>query len=152
MANFTVRGFRREDAGDIFRLHQQANQWFEELPIDEEFVVQVSLRPDFRFFLAEFDGDVVGFAGVLFYEHVGRAELGPICVHEKYRDMGVGSLLVEEALKFLGERKIHRVVARVKSGNKKAQLFFKVNGFGWEAVLKKYTKKGEEVVQMVRFL
>jgi hypothetical protein len=33
-----------------------------------------------------------------------------------------------------------------------AQIFFKVNGFGWEAVLKKYTKKGEEVVQMVRFL
>jgi len=152
MTDCRVRGFRREDASSIVRLHDMACEWFEEFPVTEAFIVEASLRPDFRLFVAESQRNVVGFAGALYQEHVGRAELGPISVDPGLQRTGVGSRLIERLLEFLKEKGIHRVVVRVKSSNKKARKFFQDRGFAKEVVLKNYTKKGEDVTQLVLFL
>jgi ribosomal protein S18 acetylase RimI-like enzyme len=125
--------------------------WFEEFPVNEEFIIQASLRPDFKLFVAESRGDVLGFAGVLFQEHVGRAEVGPISVSPGLRGRGIGSALLGKVVEFLREKKVHRVVVRVKSGNRRAYDFFASHGFSEEASLRNYTKKGEGVYQMVLF-
>jgi len=147
-----IREFESGDAPGIVKLHQQNNRWFEESEISLDYVLQCSVRHDFRFFVAESSGVIVGFSGVLFYESVGRAEVGPICISEAYQRKDVGSRLLEAVNGFLTEKPIHRLVARVKSGNELAVAFFIKNGFAVEAHLSRYTKKGEGVVQLVKFL
>lgn len=147
-----VRGFERGDAKQVVELHARFNIWFEELSIDEEFILAATLRPDFRVYVADEDGVILGFTGILYYEQVGRAEVGPICVTDEYQKKGVGSLLVEKAISFLKDAGIHRVVVKVKSGNNTAECFFKKQGFKIEAVLENYTRKGEDAVQMARII
>jgi len=151
-AGLRVRGFEAKDAQDVIRLHRDFNQWFEESELTPEYVLQCSARGDFRFFIAESGRTVVGFLGVLFYESVGRAEVGPICVQSTFQKKGAGSRLLESVVEFLKSRSVHRVVAKVKQGNMAGVGFFRANGFEEEATLRRYTRKGEAVLQMVRFL
>ena len=147
-----VRPFEARDAGEIVRIHRLSSAWFEERDITREFVLSASARPDFRFFVAEDGGRVVGFCGVLYYENVGRAEVGPISVDPAFNGKGAGSTLVEYVMRFLTGEKIHRAVARVKDENTRAKEFFTKNGFTQEAHLKRFTRAGEDAVQYVRLL
>ena len=147
-----IRNFQREDAEHIVKIHEIAKESFEDIEMNSEFIINSSLRNDFRFFIATIDDEVVGFIGTLFYENVGRAEIGPIGIDDKYKNLGIGTNLVEHALEFLKEKNIHRVIARVKAENKIGLKFFEELDFKFEAYLKRYTKKCEDVVQMVRFL
>ncbi|MFH1125541.1 MAG: GNAT family N-acetyltransferase [Candidatus Altiarchaeota archaeon] len=152
MDELIVRSFNAEDVHEIINLHRRFNRWFEESELSPDYVNQCSLRSDFRFFVAEYDKNVVGFSGVLFHESTGRAEVGPICISEEFQNMNVGSRLVEAVLDFLRQRGIHRITAKVKRENKLAIAFFEQNNFKREAVLSRYTKKGETAVQLTRFL
>lgn len=152
MNHVAIRQFETADAGGIVELHSQFKHWFEEPEVTLDYVIGCSLRPDFRFYVAVNDSILVGYAGVLFHQNAGRAEVGPVCVSDGFRNMGVGSRLLDEAIGFLRERSVHRVTAKVKSGNNDGVGFFEMNGFKKEAVLKRYTKKGEDAVQLVRFL
>ncbi len=130
-----IRGFRAEDAGEISRLYTADIDFFESFEITPEFILEVSQRPDFRFFVADSGVGVVGFAGVRFYESVGRAELGPIVVADNARHSGVGEKLVGRVLEFLAMQNLHRVVVIVKESNIAAKQFFGVCGFSHECVM-----------------
>lgn len=154
MVQVVIRDFRAEDVGVMVELHNQVGEWFEEtgVPLSRDFIISIAGRPDFRFYVAEVESrGVVGFAGVLYYESVGRADLGPVCVSPEFQNSGVGSKLVARVLDFLRERRIHRVVVHVKSENHAGLEFFTGLGFQFEAHLRNYTRKGEDVVQMVFF-
>ena len=148
----SIRGFRAEDSERVVTLYKNSNEWFENVEVTREFIMQASMRPDFRFHVAEAEGEVIGFIGALFYESVGRAEVGPVCVDEKFREQGIGKMLVEKSLDLLKDNRIFRVTARVKAGNDNANAFFSSLGFEEEAVLRNYTKEGEDVTQYVRFI
>jgi len=152
VAGVRVRPFELRDAADIVRIHRLSSKWFEEKEISVHFVNTAANRPDFCFFVAEVGAGVVGFCGTLFYESVGRAEVGPISVDPAFEDNGVGSALVEYALRFLAEKKIHRVVARMKDENQRAKKFFTKNGFTIEAQLKRFTKEGEDATQYLKLI
>ncbi|MFH1404425.1 MAG: GNAT family N-acetyltransferase [Candidatus Altiarchaeota archaeon] len=147
-----VRWFRPGDADDVVSLHSQSAQWFEDFPVDRDFVLSVSERSDFRLAVAEDSGRVVGYVGVLFFETVGRAEVGPISVGDGYRGRGVGASMMGFVLSFLKAHGVGRVVATVKSSNRDAFFFFMDSGFSVEALLKQYTLKKEDAIQMVLFL
>ncbi|MFH1721822.1 MAG: GNAT family N-acetyltransferase [Candidatus Altiarchaeota archaeon] len=146
-----VRDFAPGDEEAIINIHSACKQWFEEVEITADFLAEISKRPDFRLYVAVCQGSVVGFAGILYYLSVGRAELGPIGIDPPFESKGVGSRLASEAIEFLSEQGIHRLVVRVKEGNERAKEFFRKLGFTGEALLKKYTKKKETVYQMVYF-
>lgn len=152
MTNFIIRGFEADDAPEIVKLHKRYDHWFEESELSVDYVLQCSLRHDFRFFVAEYDNVIVGFSGVLFYESVGRAEIGPICVLEAFQKKGVGSELLHAVMDFLRQKSIHRAIAKVKTENEQGIAFFGLNGFKREALLENYTKKDESIIQMVKFL
>jgi len=147
-----IRPFKASDAQGIVALHELTSEWFEDIKFTESFVHASAMREDFRFYVADLEDSVVGFCGVLFYEGVGRAEVGPLCVHPKHRFKGTGRQLVGEVLQFLKQRNIHRVTSKVKSTNGSAVNFFLVNGFEVEARLQRFTRAGEEAIQLVRFL
>lgn len=86
--------------------------------------------------VADLDGNVVGFV----FAEVERAQTreasgpGSSWIHELYvaleqRRHGVGSALVEEAEKFLGERGGGRVAVRVESGNEEGLRFWERSNF-----------------------
>jgi ribosomal protein S18 acetylase RimI-like enzyme len=147
-----VRPFESKDAAEIVRIHRLSANWFEEKDLTREFVHSMAGRPDFRFFVAENNGITLGFCGVLYHENVGRAEVGPIAVDPAFAGAGAGEKLLGYAITFLAEKKIRRVVARVKEGNTHAQEFFQKQGFKKEALLERFTKESENAVQYVRFI
>jgi ribosomal protein S18 acetylase RimI-like enzyme len=143
-----VRFFRQSDADDVLRLYRACRQWFEDVEIDREYIILSSERADFRFIVAEWEGRIVGFVGVLYYDAVGRAELGPISVDEGRVGEGIGGALVEAMMDFLRERGIRLVFVKVKGGNSRAISFFMKLGFSQDAYLRGYTVEGDDVVQL----
>ncbi|MFH0860770.1 MAG: GNAT family N-acetyltransferase [Candidatus Altiarchaeota archaeon] len=152
MESVRVRDFNADDAASLVRLHRRNGRWFEDGFMSEDFIHITASRPDFRFFVADSDGEVVGFAGVLFFEGVGRAEFGPIVVDKRLRRRGLGTKLLNRGIRLLKAAGVHRVIVRVKSFNREAIMFFEENEFRKEVVLEGYTRNGESAVQLVRFI
>lgn len=152
LEKLTVRGFGEGDKRAMVRIHQDSVEKFENLNVDENFILRLSQRTDFRFFVADTDEGIVGFIGAVFYTHVGRAEVGPISIAEGYRNSGVGSRLLDDCENFLRTLGIRRVTAKVKYDNNESINFFRKHDFEQEAVLRRYTKDGRDVVQLVKFL
>ncbi len=147
-----IRDFTPSDADSLLRIHEQSAEHFEDLGINRGFIINISQRADFRFLVAELGGDVVGFIGFLYHINVGRGEIGPVCVEKRFNGRGFGSLLLESSFSFLKERGVSRVIARVKEGNTAGLRFFEGNGFSREGFFERYTSKGEDVVQIVKFI
>ena len=148
----SVREFRSDDARHMARLHKESEQCFEERDIDEGFILGVAGRSDFRFYVASAGSGIVGFCGVMFYPHVGRAEIGPIAVDARYRNRKIAAKLLAGTEDFLRKSAIHRVIARVKAQNSNAVRFFLSMGFQEEGFFRRYTRNNEDVVQYVKFL
>ena len=152
MMSISVRFFEQADAEGILGIYRKAGMWFEDINIGKGFIVSSAERTDFRFLVAQEGLEVVGFIGCLYFESVGRAELGPIGVEPKFRGAGVGKALAAGMLSFLSERGIRRVSVKVKAANGGALSFFLGLGFRHEAYLREYTLAGEDVTQLVLHL
>ncbi|MBD3260396.1 MAG: GNAT family N-acetyltransferase [Candidatus Altiarchaeales archaeon] len=147
-----VRRYLLGDEKAISKLHLKLNDFFEEDYVSPQFIYESAHRPDFIFNVAEHAGEVTGFCGALFYESVGRAQIGPIAVSNEYMRQGIGGKLLRKTLNDLKEAGVFRVIARVKEKNQDTLVFFEKQGFRREALLEKYTKKGENTVQLLTFI
>ena len=148
----SIREFVPSDVEYILKLHNESAENFEDIGINKDFIINISQRFDFKFLVAEVNDTIVGFVGILFYSNVGRGEIGPICVRKKFRNVGIGTILLNNAIIFLKKLGIRRVVAKVKAVNKEGLKFFLSNGFEKEGYFRNYTKKGEDIIQLVRFI
>lgn len=152
MTKVSIREFQEEDSREIAKLHKESAESFEEFEVTEDFITHVANRNDFRFFVVCKGNEVIGFIGFLFHVNVARAEMGPICVSPTHRKSGVGTRLLDYAINFLRDAGVQRITVRVKTNNRDALDFFKGNGFVQEGYFKKYTARGEDVVQLRRFI
>jgi ribosomal protein S18 acetylase RimI-like enzyme len=143
-----IRFFEHADAPAVLKLYQSSGQWFEDIGVNQDFIISSSQRPDFRFIVADGDGTISGFIGAQYFPLVKRAELGPIGVLEGRRGAGTGSALVKAMLGFLAENGIKRVHVKVKAANGVAISFFLSQGFSYEAYYRKYTLDGEDAAQL----
>ena len=146
-----IRLMQPEDAVAAAKLHQHYKRWFEGCDITSEFMLDTSRRPDFKFYVAESETGLVGFCGILYQSSVGRAEVGPIAVSPSWSRRGVGRLLLQAVLDLGKEKRLHRLIAKVKSENQPALDFFGSHGFVEEALLTNFTRAGEDVKQLVLF-
>jgi len=144
----SVRAFEPSDVEDILRIYQSFGVWFEDIGVNRDFIISSTERPDFRLLVAQDGGGVIGFVGCLYYTSVRRGELGPIGVDLSRQGEGVGSILMDAIMGFLNEAKISKVIVKVKASNQNAINFFLSRGLFFEAYLRGYTKKGEDIVQM----
>jgi len=152
LKKLTVRGFEQGDEKSMVRIHRSSVEKFESLNVDEGFILRLSQRPDFRFFVGDINGGIVGFLGAVFYTNVGRSEVGPIAIEERYKNSGVGSELLAYCENFLKTTGIRRITAKVRYNNNEGINFFRKHEFEQEAVLRRYTKDCGDVVQFVKFL
>lgn len=148
MENLVVVDFEQDYAQHIFEIYSTALSNFEKFEVTPKFITDCAARNDFMYKIALVGGKPAGFCGALSFQAVGRAELGPIVVSESYRNMGVGSGLVNEVIKHLKKNQIRRVSVFVKARNKSALQFFQKKGFSYDAFLRSYTLDGEDVVLM----
>jgi ribosomal protein S18 acetylase RimI-like enzyme len=152
LSKLHIRGYLSGDAASIIRLHGQSEECFEELSLTEDFIDYIASREDFCFYVATLEGSLIGFCGVLYYPSIGRSEIGPIAVDNKYRRADVGKGMYEVAIAFLKSHGIRRVTAKVKAANASAIGFFTSLGFSEEGFFREYTRKKEDVLQYVKFI
>jgi ribosomal protein S18 acetylase RimI-like enzyme len=66
-----------------------------------------------------------------------------LVVHPKYREKGIGKILVEEVTK-----KSKKLITRTREGNADALGFFKHFGFKYKRKIDKYYKNGDNAIEM----
>ena len=81
-------------------------------------------------------GQIVGMAIVRvdlappILEEVERAEITDLGVRASHRRLGIGRLLLDEALAWVRSRGVERVELQVAAGNREGQAFWRALGFG----------------------
>lgn len=103
------------------------------------------LSKDFsHYYIAEDDGEPVGFAGVwCIYE---TAEISRIAVAVNARKHGTGGALLHMLIEKAKRCGCERVILEVRDGNKPAQSLYEKKGFVTVSVRKKYYNDGDAVI------
>ena len=93
--------------------------------------------------VAELHGEVAGF--ILAYRNRSRAYIDSLAVSEKYRGLGVGSLLLSEVERLLSERGVKSIYLSVKNWNMKALNFYLRKGYSILGVVLLMTARPHEI-------
>lgn len=85
-------------------------------------------------FVAEYEDKIVGYLAGNICEQISYitesfAELDNICINEIYRNMGVGTLLIDEFKKYCKNQNIENIKVTASAKNSKAIQFYLKNGF-----------------------
>lgn len=114
-------------AYDLFCLHRT-------VPWSFELFTQSIMTP---FSLVAIQDDaVVGY--VIVSQRMDEAEIEDICVHEAFRQKGIGALLLTESLARLSKAKVDSVYLEVRQSNTSAQRLYRQLGFSFTGERKNY--------------
>lgn len=116
----------------------------------DESYIKGKMKKD-KFFVAENDKKVIGCIRASIVD-LDLAEIRTLCVDKEYRGKGIAQSLLNEAIKFLKQKKMRKIIARAKANNKAAINLFEKNGFEQEGYFREHYRKGIDVVQLYRFL
>ena len=122
------------------------------LKVEEECFVISWTREDFEremvenkmalYFVAKIDEKIVGYAGM--WHVVNEGQITNVAVLPEYRNMSVGSALMEELIKSAEEREMIGITLEVKISNYTAQRLYSKYGFKPEGIRKNYYKDTNE--------
>ena len=141
-----IRRFKEADAAAVARLSNRNAEFFQFPNVTPEFLKNFTDHPKFQMFVLEDEG-IIGFCGVNFQTR--DAEIGPICVENGKRRLGLGVMMVKEVMRFLRPKAASRVFIKVKTSNIGGQKFFEKLGF---EVSKTDLCSGEPALVMVKEL
>lgn len=85
-------------------------------------------------FVAETDGKIVGYLAGSICEQISYitetfAELDNMCIDDKYRRFGIGTLLMNEFKQYCREKNIENIKVTASAKNNRAIQFYMKNGF-----------------------
>lgn len=78
-------------------------------------------------FVAEVEGKVVGFANYSTVREGGKVELAAIYIYPEFQSKGIGTALIQQAVKEL--KGIKEIYINVERDNKNGMNFYKAKGF-----------------------
>lgn len=117
------RGLMPDEAVAQFDVEAQQRLWRERLA--------GAPRPGSANFVAELDGEVVGFASVgASHSEEEAGELYAIYLHPSCWDRGIGRALIEQAEESMRSSGFARAILWVMEGNERAERFYRAAG--WE--------------------
>jgi len=102
------------------------------------------------FLVAEMNGRVVGY--LIFIETCTGGRILSFAVHPSFRNRGIGSLLLAEALELMKRFGFKTAVLEVRKSNLKAQSLYRKFRFEPVGEIPKYYKDGEDAILMERVL
>ena len=94
------------------------------------------IRDDALFLVAEEDGEILGYLGILI--SFDESEITNVCVAEKARRRGIGRALMEELFRRMQERKVRVIHLDVRIGNTPARNLYESLGFVQDGLRKGY--------------
>lgn len=112
------------------------------IPWSEENLRQSLLNPEYLFLVAEKEGEVVGYAGLL--KVLDEGNITNIVIDEKYRGCGLGKALTETLLAEGRKCGIRAFTLEVRVSNGAAIRIYKELGFMQEGIRKHFYEKPAE--------
>lgn len=123
-------------------------------PIDywprDMFVAELSQPETRHYVIAEVDGAVVGYAGLMCIEPI--ADIQTIAVLPEYEGRGIGTSMLKALLTEARRRGGQDVLLEVRADNPRAQNLYQRFGFSQIHVRKKYYRDGVDALIMKRDL
>ena len=96
----------------------------------------------YTFFKEEFNGKTAGF--IVLMDAVDAAEIIRVAVLPEYRGMGIGTNLVEKAIKEISKKGMENIFLEVRESNSSAIKLYKKTGFEECGVRKNYYSNPKE--------
>lgn len=100
------------------------------------------IRDDARFFVAEEDGEILGYCGVILC--VDEGDITNVCVREESRRSGVGTLLVDHMIRETAKAGIRVWHLEVRKSNEQAIRLYEKFGFQQDGLRKGYYEEPKE--------
>ena len=94
------------------------------------------------YYIAKVDGNIAGYAGM--WHVVDEGQITNVAVMPEYRQMGIGSLLMEKLIEIAEEKQMTGITLEVKISNYNAQKLYIKYGFKPEGFRKNYYKDTNE--------
>ncbi len=95
-----------------------------------------------RYLVAKIDNEIIGYLGVWFILDEGH--ITNVAVKKEYRNMKIGTQLVEKLILMANENKIMSLTLEVRESNMNAQKLYKSNGFMLSGIRKEYYSDNKE--------
>ncbi|KCZ71520.1 acetyltransferase [Candidatus Methanoperedens nitroreducens] len=144
-----IRLAKKEDLPELVDLE---NICFKEDTFNKKQLEYLLLRAKSLVIVVSVDGKIIGSVIILLRAHISHARIYSLNVHPGYRRSGIGSLLMDTALKLLKERGTEKVTLEVEVNNRAAQDLYYSKDFYIDKMLKNYYKNGEDAVHLVKRL
>ena len=108
-------------------------------------------NPVAKYLMAKVNDKVVGFAGI--WTVLDEGQITNIAVHPDFRNIKIGSALVEGLISNLDDWKLNSMTLEVRKSNTPAQNLYKKYGFKEEGLRKRYySDNKEEASQQIPLL
>ncbi|TDK25738.1 ribosomal-protein-alanine N-acetyltransferase [Arthrobacter crusticola] len=136
--SFSLRDLDYEDIKTVGSLEQEL------FPIDAwplQMFYEEFFRPDTRrYIVAEVDGAIVGYAGVMTIDTT--ADIQTIAVLPGHEGRGIGTAMLHELLAEAARRGAREVLLEVRADNPRAQLLYTRTGFTKISTRRRYYRDG----------
>ncbi len=133
-----IRLMKEEDLGAVAQLEQTVFS----VPWSEHNLRESLSRPEYLFLVAEEDGKVTGYAGLLMI--AGEGDVTNIAVFPENRGHGTGSALTETLISEGRNRGMNAFTLEVRVSNQPAIHIYEKLGFRSEGVRKGFYEKPKE--------
>jgi len=99
-------------------------------------------KDNFRYFVAEEDGEILGYCGFFFV--LDEAEIPNVCVKESARRRGVGRQMMDALIKEAAGLGMYRLLLEVRESNVAARSLYETLGFCEDGIRKNFYEKPTE--------
>lgn len=142
-----IRPMTLRDIDEVVKIEKQVYTW----PWSPWIFFQELIAPDRYYFVAEAEGQIIGYAGLQWVLDEGH--ITNIAVRKEWQRRGVGSLLLENLISKAKKLNLKFLTLEVRASNKAAQKLYKKYGFVIEGIRRNYyVKPLEDAVIMTLYL
>ena len=142
MISVTIRRYLAKDYWDVLQIDREAFS-----PSNAAYDVYLYLKYGSAIFVAELNKKVVGYITLMELEGE-NAKVMSIAVKKEFRRMGIGSKLLDEAIKWCRIKGKKKLLLEVRTSNLPAQNLYKKKGFQIIGVTPNYYSDGEDAYIM----
>lgn len=118
---------REMELGDIDRILEIESECFSTPWSRRSFEMEIKENLLAKYIVAEYDGKVVGYAGI--WMIIDEGHITNIAVSKDFRGLGIGKFLMIALVDYCKKSKIRNMTLEVRESNKIAQNLYKKMGF-----------------------
>ena len=141
-----IRKWESKDNLQIEKLERECFAY----PWDYEMICGTYEHPLFLGFVAEEDGEVVGYAGAIYCGEDGDIAL--VATSVKFRRKGIAQSVINRLIGELLEKKVENIFLEVRVSNYGARALYEKLGFKEIGIRKNYYENAEDAIVMKKVL